>query len=306
MKKIIILIITILLILISLIAYNNIFNITDLADFRTFTSGNNVIIAEKSTLKISTNLPTINASSAFYPLSASIVESIYNKDSYSNELNYVSTSQAYEKIINNQIDGIIVTEPSEEQKQMIENSNVNLKFVPFAKDALVFYINSNVNISSLTIDEIKKIYLGEISNWNEVNGEDSEIITYQLEKNNGSQTCFETIVKDNSINKRHIEVNDMGKIIKKAALNKNSISYAYNSFYTSVFNSSKLKLVNINQIEPSKENIISGKYPLMYDLYFVYDTNNSNENLKLIEEWLLSEQGQNLVKDMGFQPIKNN
>ena len=98
----------------------------------------------------------------------------------------------------------------------------------------------------------------------------------------------------------------MGKIIKKAALNKNSISYAYNSFYTSVFNSSKLKLVNINQIEPSKENIISGKYPLMYDLYFVYDTNNSNENLKLIEEWLLSEQGQNLVKDMGFQPIKNN
>ena len=194
----------------------------------------------------------------------------------------------------------------EEQKQMIENSNVNLKFVPFAKDALVFYINSNVNISSLTIDEIKKIYLGEISNWNEVNGEDSEIITYQLEKNNGSQTCFETIVKDNSINKRHIEVNDMGKIIKKAALNKNSISYAYNSFYTSVFNSSKLKLVNINQIEPSKENIISGKYPLMYDLYFVYDTNNSNENLKLIEEWLLSEQGQNLVKDMGFQPIKNN
>lgn len=306
MKKIIILIITILLILISLIAYNNIFNITDLADFRPFTSGNNVIIAEKSTLKISTNLPTINASSAFYPLSASIVESIYNKDSYSNELNYVSTSQAYEKIINNQIDGIIVTEPSEEQKQMIENSNVNLKFVPFAKDALVFYINSNVNISSLTIDEIKKIYLGEISNWNEVNREDSEIITYQLEKNNGSQTCFETIVKDNSINKRHIEVNDMGKIIKKAALNKNSISYAYNSFYTSVFNSSKLKLVNINQIEPSKENIISGKYPLMYDLYFVYDTNNSNENLKLIEEWLLSEQGQNLVKDMGFQPIKNN
>lgn len=204
------------------------------------------------------------------------------------------------------VDRIIVTEPSEEQKQMIENSNVSLKFVPFAKDALVFYINSNVNISSLTIDEIKKIYLGQISNWNEVNGEDSEIITYQLEKNNGSQTCFETIVKDNSINKRHIEVNDMGKIIKKAALNKNSIGYAYNSFYTSVFNSSKLKLVNINQIEPSKENITSGKYPLMYDLYFVYDTNNSNENLKLIEEWLLSEQGQNLVKDMGFQPIKNN
>ena len=89
-----------------------------------------------------------------------------------------------------------------------------------------------------------------------------------------------------------------------AALNKNSIGYAFNSFYGNVFNSSKLKLVNINQVEPNKENIVSGKYPLMFNLYFVYDENNPNKNLKIIEDWLLSEQGQNLVKDMGFQPIK--
>lgn len=304
MKKIILLIIILFLILIVLILYKSIFNITDLSDFQPFiNNAENVVRIKESTLKINTNLPTIDASVSFYPLASSIVEIIYDKKNYSNELNYVSTSLAYEKIINNQVDAVIVSEPSEEQKQMIENSNVNLKFVPFAREALIFYINNHNSVKSLTIEEIRKIYLGQINSWQEINGIDKNIITYQLEKNNGSQTCFETIVKDNIVDERHIEVNDMGKIIKKVALNKNSIGYAFNSFYSNVFNSSKLKLVNVNQVEPNKENIVSGKYPLMYDLYFVYDENNPNKNLKLIEEWLLSEQGQNLVKDMGFQSI---
>lgn len=304
MKKIILLMIILSLILVGLILYKSIFNITDLSDFQPFINNtDNVIIVKESALKINTNLPTINASVSFYPLAASIVRSIYDKNSYNNDLKYVSTSLAYEKIINNQVDGIIVSQPSEEQKQRLEESNVNLRFVPFAREALIFYINNNNNVNSLTIEEIKKIYFGQISNWHEINGADKNITTYQLEKNNGSQTCFETIVKDNIIDKKHIEVNDMGKIIKKVVLNKDSIGYAFNSFYESVFNSSKLKLVNVNQVEPSRKNIVSGKYPLMYDLYFVYDENNPNKNLKLIEEWLLSEQGQNLVKDMGFQSI---
>ena len=77
----------------------------------------------------------------------------------------------------------------------------------------------------------------------------------------------------------------MGKIIKKAALNKNSISYAYNSFYTSAFNSSKLKLVNINQIEPSKENIISGKKSNSY--FFTWGSFSQIENTVLLPFVLL-------------------
>ena len=304
MKKIILLIIIISLILIGLILYKSIFNINNLSDFQPFINNTeNVVIIKETTLKINTNLPTIDASVSFYPLASSIVENIYDKNSYSNELNYVSTSLAYEKIINNQVDAVIVSKPSEEQKQMIEESNVKLKFVPFAKEALIFYISNNNSVNSLTIEEIRKTYLGQINSWQAINGVDTNIVTYQLEKNNGSQTCFETIVKDNIIDKSHIEVNDMGKIIKKVVLNKNSIGYAFNSFYSNIFNSSKLKLVNVTQLEPSRENIVSGKYPLMYDLYFVYDENNPNKNLKLIEEWLLSEQGQNLVKDMGFQQV---
>lgn len=69
------------IILIGLILYKSIFNITDLSDFQPFINNtDNVIIVKESALKINTNLPTINASVSFYPLAASIVRSIYDKN----------------------------------------------------------------------------------------------------------------------------------------------------------------------------------------------------------------------------------
>ena len=97
----------------------------------------------------------------------------------------------------------------------------------------------------------------------------------------------------------------MGKIIDNAANHNGSIGYAFNSFYTRMHNNKKLKLININEIEPSKENITSGKYPLMFDVYFVYKNNNSNSNIPILLDYLLSSQGQDLIKNNGLQPIEN-
>ena len=133
---------------------------------------------------------------AFYPLASKIVENIYSSENYTNELNWVSTAEAYGNIVNGKVDALIVSQPSKEQIELIKISNKNLKFVPFAKEALIFYVNEKNSIDSLTIEEIQKIYLGEY---------DKNITTYQLEKNNGSQTCFETIVENNTIDKKHIE-----------------------------------------------------------------------------------------------------
>ena len=237
---------------------------------------------------IKENLPTIDASVAFYPLASKIVENIYWSESYTNELNWVSTAEAYENIVNGKVDAVIVSEPSKEQIELIKNSNKNLKFIPFTKEALVFYVNMKNNINSLTIEEIQKIYLGEY---------DKNITTYQLEKNNGSQTCFENIVENNIIDEKHIEIKDMITIIKSVVYDKNSIAYAFNSFYTKVCNSPKLKLISINGVEPTKENILTKKYPLLYDVYFIYDEENLNPNLKTIENWLLSEEGQEVIKN---------
>lgn len=290
MKKIVLVAVCcvmIFLLVIVQISYRASFTITPLNNFRPFLTQSSQDSLNKNIIK--ENLPTIDASVAFYPLASKIVENIYSSEDYTNELNWVSTAEAYENIIKGKVDAIIVSQPSKEQIALIKNSNKNLNFVPFAKEALIFYVNEKNSINSLTIDEIQKIYLGKY---------DKNITTYQLEKNNGSQTCFETIVENNMIDEKHIEIKDMVTIIKSVVYNKNSIAYAFNSFYTKVCNSSKLKLISINGVEPTKENIITEKYPLLYDVYFVYTEENSNQNLKIIEEWLLSEEGQSFIKNL--------
>lgn len=256
-------------------------------------------------MKLYNNLPKIDVATAFYPVASSIVQNIYDEKSYNNELSYVSTSTAYNDLLSKKVDVIIVTKPSKNQKEMIEKFNEDLKFIPIAREALVFYTRKENTIKSITVDDINKIYTSQIINWKDLNGKNAIINTYQLTKDNGSQTCFEDIVNNNVIDgKKHFEVNDMGKIIDKVSNNRNSIGFSFNSFYTKIYNDSRLKLFYINGVEPSKENIISEKYPLMYDVFFVYNKNNNNENIEKLLEFILSEQGQKIIEIMGLQPIK--
>lgn len=275
-----------ILIILFILSYKSSFNIIHLNDFQPFLTQT---LQDSYNHIIKENLPTIDASVAFYPLASKIVETIYSSESYTNELNWVSTADAYKNIISGKVDAVIVSEPSKDQIELIKNSNRNLKLVPFTKEALVFYVNTKNDINTLTVEEIQKIYLGEYS---------EDITTYQLEKNNGSQTCFENIVENNTIDENHIEIKDMVTIIEKVVYDKNGIAYAFNSFYTKVCNSSKLKLISINGVEPTKENILTEKYPLLYDVYFIYDEENLNPNLNIIEDWILSEKGQEFIKNL--------
>ena len=135
---------------------NNISNITPLSKYKPFD------IEYKNgyidTIKVSSNLPKIDVATAFYPLASSIVQSIYDEKSYNNELLYTSTSTAYKDLLDGKVDIIIVTSPSENQQKMIEQSNMNVKFIPIAKEALIFYTWKQNTINSLTIEDINKIY----------------------------------------------------------------------------------------------------------------------------------------------------
>ena len=110
----------------------NIWNMKlNISIFKPF-SKNNVLIKAETNFILDDNLPKIEAASAFYPFAANLVQNIYNEDLYSNELlEMVSTSQAFSDIIDGKTDIIIVTEPSDEQIEEIQKSNVDLHFKTF-------------------------------------------------------------------------------------------------------------------------------------------------------------------------------
>ena len=99
-------------------------------------------------------------------------------DNFNIKADYSNTDPAYTKLINKKVDLIVVTEPSKEEMQRAKNAGVELNVTPVVNEGFVFYTNEKNSVNNLTLDQIRKIYTGEITNWKEVVGKDSKIIVY--------------------------------------------------------------------------------------------------------------------------------
>ena len=113
-----------------------------------------------------------------------------------------STTDNYKAIVDGKFDILLAYEPSEEAKAYIAEKGAELEMTPIGADALVF-ICSNLNkVDSLTVDQIKDIYRGKITDWSEVGGKKGAIIPYQRNKDSGSQTLFDKLINLGFVSER--------------------------------------------------------------------------------------------------------
>ena len=80
-------------------------------------------------------------------------------------------------------------------KKAAEDKGIELEIVPITKEAFVFVINPDNTVDTLTQEQIRKIYTGEIKNWKELGGDDAEIVAYQRDETSGSQNNMKVFMK---------------------------------------------------------------------------------------------------------------
>ena len=212
------------------------------------------------TMIIAGNNVNIEAASAFYPKAKEIVD-LQNLN-YSVEMK--STTEVYKDLISGKADIIIVSQPSEEQKEIIEKSNKDLEYIKLYLEPLAIIVNKDNPIEDISLDKIKEIYYTDNNDYN----------TYQLEKNNGSQTCFETIVSGNKLENNHYEIRTMNEIVDKVGEDSKGIAYAFNSYFPYMYDNSNVKKIKVNGFDINDEN-----YPLLYEVYLIYDNHNHNKKI---------------------------
>ena len=96
----------------------------------------------------------------------------------------------YKKLEDGEVDIIFCAEPSKKQLEYAKSKNIELELIPIGREAFVFIVNSNNPINNLTIDQIKNIYTGIITNWKQVGGENKPVIALQRAEGSGSQTAM--------------------------------------------------------------------------------------------------------------------
>ena len=263
------------------------------------------------------NYPKVDASLATQPLTNAFIKKFVGEDVDVSKLDYTNTHPGYVRLINDEVDLIVVTEPSKEELELAKQKGVELEVIPVVKEGFVFYVNSNNKVDYLTKDQIQGIYSGEITNWKEVGGEDMEIKPFQRPTNSGSQTgMLSLVMKDKKLMDPLKEnlVSTMAQIINFVSSyenGKNSIGYSYYYYATTMYEgidkeiASNIKLIGIDGVKPNAKTIQNGSYPYTTAYYIVINkADDENSPSRKLANLMLSKRGQQVAKNAGYVPVK--
>ena len=209
------------------------------------------------------------------------------------------------------LDLFLGTAPGEQELALAERNGVIPVMKPICWDGFVFITHKDNPVESLTLEQLRGIYSGAIANWKEVGGEDIPIAAYQREKGSGSQTGMEELVMqgvplDQAPKVEHY--NSMVGLVEAVAEYRNdsaSIGYTYKYYIENLYKNPDIKMLRINGVAPTDENIVSGAYPLSVNYYGVIRAGDEEAPGGLFLDWILSEEGQACVKQAGYIPISN-
>jgi phosphate transport system substrate-binding protein len=169
---------------------------------------------------------------------------------------------------------------------------------PVAKDGVTFYVHESNPLQSLTLQQLRGIYQGEIKNWKDVGGPDAPIVIYSRENSSGTYV----FVKDNVLKGGDFAASAQtlpgtAAVVNAVSKEKNGIGYGGAAYAKGV------REVQVEGVLPTEENIRSGKYPLARNL-FMYTRSRPSGDVKTFIDYCLSDAGQQVVTKVGYFPVK--
>lgn len=190
-----------------------------------------------------------------------------------------------------------------EKEQVKAKRNADVKETPVAVDGLAIYLNSVNPIKELTLDQIKGIYTGRITNWKAVGGNDAKIIAYSRENNSGTYAYFKEHVLGNVDFHPAIQtLPGTSAVTNAVAKDPKSIGYGGIAYAKGIHHAMVKLDANSPAVEPSMENVLSAKYPISRYLYWYTAGEPTGEAKKLVD-WVLGVEGQKLVQEVGYYPL---
>ncbi len=265
-----------------------------------------------SSLKLTENLPVLDGAAALLPVYAAFVDAVYPKgcvtyeggtfsdDNYYGEnfapdskMQYKNTVRGYQAIVDGTTDILFCAAPSEAQIEYALEKGVELVYVPIGLEAFVFFVNEKNPVDNLTVEQIRSIYAGEYTNWSEVGGANRVINPVTRLSGSGSQSAMDAFMGGRAIAPK-----------SPLALTGGSIGFSFRYYMDGIVGNESVKMLSLNGVYPSAENIRNGSYPVTVEFYAIYRADNDNENIPLLIDWILSEEGQSIVEQTGYVRIR--
>ena len=262
-------------------------------------------------------LPRMDGATALYPVYAAFSQATYpeslanwERGEVGHLVNCTTTSKAYRKLVDGECDIIFVAGPSKEQEEYAKEQGVELVYTPIGREAFVFFVNPKNPIDGMTLEQIRSVYSGRITRWADLGVRGlGKILAFQRSEGSGSQTALERFVMGDTplmpAEKEKV-MGGMGGIVEQVSSyrnHRNAIGYSFRFYCTGLMRDFDVKLLEIEGVAPTVENIENGTYPLASYFYAVTRSDADENTLRLLD-WILSPQGQELVEKSGYTPLE--
>ena len=186
------------------------------------------------------------------------------------------------------------TEIGMSSRELTDEESKNLKEVTIAVDGIGVVVNKNNPVKNLTLEQIKDIFTGKITNWSEVGGEDKEIVVVSREEGSGTRTAFQEILNYSTEDtvKNAIVNHSNGATKVMVEENDNAIGYMSIGYIDD-----SIASVNVDGVEATADNVKSGEYKIQRPFLLVYKEGALSEEGQEFIDFILSDKGQAIVAE---------
>jgi phosphate transport system substrate-binding protein len=172
-----------------------------------------------------------------------------------------------------------------------------------ARDGVTIFLNELNPVQELSLKQLSDIYQGKIKNWKELGGKDAEIRLYGRENSSGTYTYFhdEVVKADYAASVQTLP--GTAAVVNAVKKDVNGIGYGGAAYAVGVKHAKVKKDAGSAAILPSEETIRKGEYPITRYLYMYLKSRPTGDTKKYID-WILSAEGQSVVTEVGYFPVK--
>ena len=208
---------------------------------------------------------------------------------------------------------IIAYEAPESVKEELKADGDPLDQKAIGRDALVFIVNEENPVQSLTQQQLRDIYAGRITSWKDVGGADSPIVAFQRGVDSGSQTLFKKLLIDKGDGQlmaapTELAPADMGGLVDSIAEYNNSanaIGFSVYYYISEMYSKPGLRLLAVDGVTPSNHTIADQSYPLCNEFYAAILLDSAADSPeRRIYEWLSTDAGRSCIERSGYVAVQ--
>jgi phosphate transport system substrate-binding protein len=209
-------------------------------------------------------------------------------------------------LINGTTDVCMASRPmKEDEKRKLRDRFQTMGIeIPVAKDGLSVYLHETNPVKELSIEQLRAIYTGVVTNWKEVGGSDAPITLYSRENSSGTYVYFKDhVLLGRDYSARCQTLPGTAAVVNAVGRDPGGIGYGGAAYAKGVKECGVRKDAQSAAVLPTADTVKDGSYPVTRYLFF-YTRTRPAGNVKKFTDWVLSPQGQALATKVGYFPVK--